>query len=260
MKKLLFFLGGMDAEMVQIEMRLREAGASFSNKGLGWGAHASAYATEIAQAVAEGKVIVLVELDNHPHEKTGWAPEKVPVELPAGSIEVDHHNERAGEPAAILQVLDLLGVEPNRHDSLIAANDENFIFGMQAIGATAEEIADIRALDRAAQGVTDEQEVEAVRAISQAETTEGKLTVVHMAHSKCSPVTDRLFGLYRFLLIISGDGEINFYASSADEADKAIISVTAEKFPGGWIFGGGTGWGAKLDQVAVESFIREQVG
>ena len=255
----IFFLGGADAEMVQIEKRLAEAGVEFLNKGLGWGAHASAYAEEIVQASAQGKVVVLVELDNMSATKTEWSAEKVAVMLPEGTIVVDHHNERVGEPAAILQVLDLLRVQPNRHDQLIAANDENFIFGMLAMGATAEEIAEIRAMDRKAQGVTDEQEVEALRAIAVAETFRG-LTTVRMSHSKCSPVTDRLFGKYRFLLVLAGDGEANFYAGSADEADKAIISAVAEKFPGGWVFGGGTGWGGYPNHVELENFIREQLG
>ncbi len=242
----IFFLGGKDAEMVHIKNRLVEAGEEFMDKGLGWGAKASAYSEEISTATAVGKTVVVVELE-------------ADIDLPKGAVNVDHHNERVGEPAAILQVLNLLSLNPNRYDRLIAANDEGFMFGMKAMGATAEEIAEIRAFDRASQGITPEMEAEAERAIAGAETSKNGLTVVRMAHSKCATVTDRLFGKYRFLLILSGDGEINFYAASTDEADKAVISAINEKFPGGWVFGGGTGWGGYSNQDEVLEFVKAQL-
>jgi len=40
---------------------------------------------------------------------------------------------------------------------------------------------------------------------------DGKLTVVKLAHSKGATITDRLFGKYQNLLILSGDGEVKFY-------------------------------------------------
>jgi len=264
MKNLVFFLGGADAEMVQIEKRLAEAGASFITKGLGWGAHASAYATEIVQASAEDKTIVLVELDNMSAPKTEWSPEKVAVVLPEGTIVVDHHGERAGEPASILQVLNLLGIEPTRLDLLIAANDSGFIPAMIAMGATPEEVAKVRLADRNAQGITPEMEAEAVRAISQAETS-GRLTVAHMSHSKTATVTDRLHkgaggAGYDQLLVVSGDGEKNFFG------DGKLCADLKEKFEG-WNGGSGLGteggnafWGGYPDATEVENFIREQLG
>jgi len=263
-KSFIFFLGGADAEMVNIEKRLAEAGAIFQTKGLGWGAHASAYAEEIAQAVAEGKIIVLVELDNSSAPKTDWSAEKVAVLLPEGTIVVDHHGERASEPASILQVLNLLGVEPDRWDLLVAANDAGFIPAMLAMGATPEEVANVRLADRTAQGITPEMEAEAERAISQAKTS-GRLTVVHMAHSKTATVTDRLHkGAggpgYDQLLIVSGDGEKNFFG------DGKICQTLKEKFEG-WNGGSGLGeeggnafWGGYPDATLLENFILEQLG
>lgn len=243
--KYVFFLGGKDAEMVHISEKLAEAGMEVVNKNLGWGAKASSYAEEIAATAAAGKLPVIVELE-------------VDIDLPQGTINIDHHNERTGEPAAILQVLSLLGLNPNRYDRLIAANDEGFIFGMQAIGATAKEILDIRAFDRACQGITPEMELEAEHAISKKEIV-GGLTVVRMAHSKCATVTDRLFGQCEFLLILSGDGEVNFYAFSADEAAKALVSAVNQKFSGGWVFGGGTGWGGYPNHEEVLTFIKAEL-
>ena len=127
---------------------------------------------------------------------------------------VDHHNENAGKPASILQVLDLLGMKPTRRQLLIAANDSGYIPEMLSMGATPEEVAEVRLADRAAQGITPEQEAEAERAIQAAKTVNG-VTIVKMAHSKTATVCDRLFApdKEQRLLILSEDGESNFFGN-----------------------------------------------
>lgn len=262
-KNYIFFLGGLDAEMVRISEVLAAAGIETVNKNLGWGAHASAYAEEIAAAGAAGKTVVLVELDKQSSPKTEWAPEKVAVELPDGTIVVDHHGDRSAEPASILQVLELIGAEPTRWDLLIAANDSGFIPAMEAMGATANEIAEVRAADRAAQGITTEKEEEAEQAIVKAETS-GRLTVVRMSHSKCATVTDRLHkGAggpgYDQLLILSADGEANFYG------DGKLCQGLKEKFEG-WNGGSGLGveggnafWGGYPNHEEVLAFVKESL-
>ncbi|MEI7621281.1 MAG: hypothetical protein WCJ51_01980 [Candidatus Moraniibacteriota bacterium] len=217
-----FFLGGQDREMIAIREILERNSIAFEDKKIGWGAKASAYAEEIEAAVVAGFIPVLVELE-------------IDITVPQGTVVVDHHNERAGEPASILQVLSLLGIEPTRHDLLIAANDSGYIPAMEAMGATPEEIAEIRLGDRNAQGVTPEMEAEAERAIAQAEVI-GKLTIVEMAHSKTATVADRLYGKADQLLILSEDGEANFFGNGA------VCSELDKKF-GGW--GGGAGFGKK---------------
>lgn len=251
-------LGGADAEMNEIRQVLVQNGISFEDKNLGWGAKASAYAEEIAAAKAAGKTVVTVELERD-------------IELPQGSIEVDHHGDRSSEPASLLQVLDLLGLEPSRLQQLIAANDAGFIPAMLALGATQEEVAEVRLLDRKAQGITAGQEAEAERAISVAKTING-VTVVRMAHSKCATVTDRLFDPNKpqCLLILSGDGESNFYGERAlCEALKGEKTGTApapwdpnqtiDTFShfGGWTGGGEeTGfWGGYADQEAILAYV-----
>lgn len=251
-------LGGYDAEMLEIRRVLEAEGVAFCDKGLGWGAKASAYAEEIAAAEAAGKTVVTVELTRD-------------VNLPQGTIEVDHHGDRSNEPASLLQVLDLLGLEPSRLQQLIAANDSGFIPAMLALGATQEEVSEVRLLDRKAQGITAEQETEAERAIAVAETING-VTVVRMAHSKCATVTDRLFDPNKpqCLLILSGDGESNFYGERAlCEELKGEKTGTApapwdpnrtiDTFShfGGWTGGGEeTGfWGGYADQDKVLEFV-----
>lgn len=256
------FLGGMDAEMITIREVLSSQGIPFCDKSLGWGASVSAYQAEIAEAQLSGREVVTIELSND----LGLS----------GLLEVDHHGDRSSEPAAILQVLALLGMEPTREQELIAANDNGYIPAMMAMGATAVEIAAVRLLDRSAQGITPEMEAEAERAINCLTTANG-VTIVKMAHSKCATVTDRLFSLSekQNLLILSEDGESNYYGDGelcsllrgekAGEQpapwDPSQIQVLYSNF-GGWNGGSGLGikggsafWGGYADQDAIKNFV-----
>lgn len=242
MENMVFFLGGRDAEMVRIAEVLAAGGCEVVDKSLGWGAHASAYAEEIAAAAAAGKKTILVELDNRPHGATDWAPAKVPVKLPPGVILVDHHNENASRPASILQILTLLGREPARLDELIAADDSRGPAGLVSFGATPEEFERVRSLGRKAQGITDEQEAEAARAVAAAEWF-GRLAIVRCVHSKCAPITDRLFPSWEDgrenVLVLSDDGEVNYFGHIS------VRSVLQATF-GGWSGGDPAGngyWG-----------------
>lgn len=249
----MLFCGGYDAEMVEIINICSKAGVEVVDKHLGWGAAASAYAEEIVKAVSEGKTPVLIEL-------------ALDIELPAGTIVVDHHNENVGKPASILQVLDLLDIEPSREQQLIAANDSGYIPAMLALGATADEVARVRLLDRSAQGITPEQEAEAERAIAAAETVNG-VTIIRMAHSKTATVCDRLFNPEKEqrLLILSGDGESNFFGNG--ELCRLLQGEKTGKTPEGWDtysnFGGWIGgnlpktgfWGGYADQEKVKEFV-----
>ncbi len=262
-KNLVFFLGGADAEMRRIAEVLAEAGIEYHDAGLGWGAAASAYGDAIAEASGAGKTPVLVELE-------------VDCDLPEGVVVVDHHGDRAGEPPAILQVLNLLGREPSRWDLLVAANDAGWFPGLvgeaeiPGMGrfsppATAEEMAAVRATDRAAQGITPEQEREAERALAALVEEIGGVRVIRMSHSKTAPIGDRLaidalasgrpIPAY---LVLSGDGEVNF------SGDGALAAALHEKFPGGWAGGAGLGkvggsafWGGYPDHEEALAFIRE---
>lgn len=246
------FAGGYDGEMIAIINACREAGVEVMDKHLGWGASVDSYAEEIEKVISEGMTPVLVELGG--------------AEQVSGAIIVDHHNENVGKPASIIQILDLLGVEPSREQQLIAANDNGYIPAMLALGATAEEVAKVRYADRAAQGITPEQEIEAERAIAAAEVVNG-VTIVRMAHSKTATVCDRLFDPEKEqrLLILSGDGESNFFGNG--ELCKLLQGDKTGKTPEGWDtfsnFGGWIGgnlpisgfWGGYGDQKAVLNYV-----
>lgn len=186
--KFQFFLGGKDLEMATITQLLHERGVPCSDKSLGWGARASDYADEIEAAGLIGRgetTVVLVELEPD-------LPSDGGADRGYRIVHVDHHGSRSNGPASILQVCELLGVEPTREHLLVAANDSGYIPAMRAMGASDEEVKRIRAADRAAQGVTREME-NAARIALERLFRDGNLRIVHLPHAKCSTVTDRLF-------------------------------------------------------------------
>jgi len=225
-----FFLGGQDLEMLTIRKLLGNSGQKFYDKQLKWGAKASTYTEEI-QWVSEssgGGVPVLVELE-------------VDIKLPESAIVVDHHNDRSGEEASILQVVRMLGYAPSRQQILVAANDSGYIPAMLGMNASLEEIADIRRRDREAQGVTEEMERQAEEAISNYREARGVI-IVHLPHNKFSTVTDRLFpqwddGRENLVVVCDTDGIDNevYHFGRGD-----ICRDIKEKWNG---FGGGQGFG-----------------
>lgn len=237
--------GGYDLEMVTIINLCRENGIEVVDKFLGWGESSAVHADAVAQAQKEGKQVVFIEPifdDSFPQ--------------PEGSIVIDHHGERSHEEPSLIQFLKLIGLEPTRRQRLIGANDAGYIPAMLAMGATEAEISEIRRMDREAQGVTEEMEAEAERAISEKEIVNG-VTIVKMAHSKTATVCDRLFNPAekQNLLILSGDGEVNYFGNGA------LCAVLKEKFEG-WNGGSGLGdaegtafWGGYPNQDEVVRFI-----
>jgi hypothetical protein len=225
-----FFLGGYDLEMLTIrELLQHHAPGGFSDAGLGWGARASSYAEAIRRVLSSGRTPVLVEL----------VPD---LDLPAeAAILVDHHGRRAGAEAAtsLEQVFALLRLPPEhwtRWMALVAANDRGWIPAMQALGASAEEIRRVRALDREAQGVTPADEAAAERAARALERLAGgRLTLARLDTDRVSPLADRLAPElggegYANLLVIS-PGEANFFG------EGRLVRLLDAHFPGGW-YGG----------------------
>ena len=148
---LVFFLGGRDLEMVTIQELLeKEAARCLHDKRLTWEAKASAYLPEIAQALEEDRIVVLVELVNDLEE---------PLRSDPRLFHVDHH----GSPRALKartslhQVFVLLGLPVHRWTrwfDLVSVYDWAGIQGLLEFGATTEEIDEIRRRDRAARCFT----------------------------------------------------------------------------------------------------------
>lgn len=225
----LFLLGGHDLEMLTIrELLHTHVPECFVDKGLSWGARASDYRTEIEAALKAGRTPALVELADD-------------MGLDGKAVIIDHHGPLAGadKPTALHQVFDLLKLPPQvwtRRMELVAANDRGHIAGMLAVGATKDEIVAIRTADRAAQGITPQQEQQAAEAIASAETVcNGRLTIVRLPHNRTAAVADRLApelggAGYENLLVIS-PAEVNFFGAGP------LVLLLDQAFPGGW-YGG----------------------
>lgn len=217
-----FLLGGYDLEMVEIRKLLEangyKEGEGFADHHLNWeGAKLSSYQAELE--AASGRRVVGIELR-----------EDIPV--PDGYVKVDHHNELAHLRAAIVQVAELLGVELDRWQQLVAANDARYIPGMLEIGATQSEVERVRLEDRRAQGVTEEDERLGEEAVG-SRVVEGLVTVVRSKTGRFSTVTDRLYGVRR--LLVYSDEELCYYG----EMKAMLVERCAELIQSGVLYHGG---------------------
>ena len=231
-----FFLGGRDLEMQEIRILLdRYAPNRTEDLHLPWGARLSSYRQPLLSALAHGETPVLAELlDDLPPEAFDRA----------AVIIVDHHGDRAGtaQPTSIEQVFHLLGLPPDawtRWLSLVSANDRAHVAGMLAIGASRDEIIAIRKADRAAQGVTADDEAEAARVIGERK-QDGRLTIITISGTTSSPVADLMLpalgGPGYDRLMVRMRGEVAVFA------DGTAIERLAAQFPGSW-------WGGDLPRA-----------
>lgn len=183
-------LGGHDLEMVTIRELLEQHRINFIDRNLAWGASWSDYQDIIDNFDWERSTLVGLEL-------SGKKP-------PYAQL-IDHHNELTYLPASLEQIAQLLGISLSRQQQLIAANDRGYIPAMQQLGATADEIATIRRLDRQAQGVMEEMEEQAEKDLRLINTRDG-VTVVHADLTKFSPIADRL---HKSRLLVYNSDEID---------------------------------------------------
>lgn len=219
----IFLLGGHDLEMLEIKHLLLSHGERFVDASLDWSnALLSAYSPIIAEEP---------DLDYYGIELQEDCPH------PQHYTRIDHHNDYNNRPASILQVVQLLGVEPNRHLQLVAANDAGYIPAMQALNASEKEIAKIRKQDRTAQGVSEEDERLAEISISEHLTRYEGLYIVHAQTSRFSAICDRLYP-YRRLLIYT-DNEWTYYGEGKSE----LVAMMKEDIYNNKVYHGGGGNG-----------------
>lgn len=219
--KLLFLLGGADLEMQTIRDTLQAEAIPFVDHHLRWdNALLSSYQKEL-QLVGAGCTVYGVELQE----------DMIP---PAFYRPIDHHNQLSSMPCALEQVMEILQLPMTRYLQLIAENDKAYIPGMLAMGATVEEISAIRLADRKAQGVTDEEEVLAQKAIDENLEKIGGMLVVRTDNSSFSPICDRLYP-YRELLVYT-DCEWVYYGERAEQIRMMFPDDCAS---GNLYYGGG---------------------
>ena len=219
-EQLFFLLGGADLEMQTIRDVLVRQSIPFADHHLRWdNALLSSYRKEL-QEVKDGQTVYGLEL-------------REDILPPACYQAIDHHNGLSSLPCALEQVMEILQLPMSRYEQLVAANDKAYIPGMLALNASSEEIERVRLADRKAQGVTDEEECLAEKAIMKnLEITNG-LKIVHALSSRFSPICDRLFP-YQKLLIYT-ESEWMYYG----EGSTLVRESFSDEFEVGNLFYGG---------------------
>lgn len=218
---LIFLLGGADLEMHTIRDVLSREGITFFDHHLRWdNALLSSYKLEL-QTVKDGQIVFGIELRE----------DIIPPECYRA---IDHHNELSASPCALEQVMKILQQPMNRYEQLVAANDKSYIPGMLELDASEEEIASIRRADRKAQGVTDEEERLAEKAIESNLEIKDDLIIVQALCSRFSPICDRLFPYHK--LLIYTDSEWMYYG---DRCCSIRDLFTDELLSGNLFYGGG---------------------
>jgi hypothetical protein len=155
------------------------------------------------------------------------------IDPPINYMPIDHHNENAGKASSIEQVAELLGITLNYEQQLVAANDKGYIPAMEAMGATTEEIEDIRKRDRKAQGVTEEDERLGEKSIKENLIMIGDLIQIVSFTPHFSSITDKLYPFKKLLIIFNND--IVYYGSQSLNLSKEYQILISENkaFAGG---------------------------
>ena len=218
---LIFLLGGADLEMHTIRDVLSREGITFFDHHLRWdNALLSSYKLEL-QTVKDGQIVFGIEL-------------REDIMPPECYRAIDHHNELSASPCALEQVMKIFQQPMNRYEQLVAANDKSYIPGMLELDASEEEIESIRRADRKAQGVTDEEEHLAEKAIASNLEIKDDLIIVQALCSRFSPICDRLFPYHK--LLIYTDSEWMYYG---DRCCSIRDLFTDELLSGDLFYGGG---------------------
>ncbi len=206
-----FLLGGMDLEMQTIRDILQEHGCTFYDNGLSWeNAYLSAYADKIR--IHQDDEIIGVEL-------------RTDIETPNNYVLIDHHNDRCHEKSSIEQVAERLDIELTKYQMMVAANDREYIEGLVKMGASSTEIESIRRFDRKCQGVTEEEEEQALRDIAR-QCQYGELTVIETQIQHFSPIVDSLYPIKK--LIILSNLELTYYGTNSVKIAKRFSAYVDE--------------------------------
>jgi len=199
-----------DLEAVEIIRLLEQHGELLVISRQAWGASWENLEPEVVSGVED-------LLAQHPDA------EVVGVELagtpPWGGRNIDHHQytdgDRSSEKSSIEQVAEILGHELNRYERLVAENDKGWIPALLAAGASQGEVDTIRLADRCAQGVTPDDEAQAVRDIAGAE-WRGRKVFIRCPRGVTSALTDRLYGQFDEALTAAPDKWIYYGPRARD--------------------------------------------
>jgi hypothetical protein len=223
-----FFLGGHDAEMMEIKNILSIHGYPFEDADLQWdNAKVSAYRDKLASFPAD-KIPVLIELG-------------IDMAVPGNKKIIDHHGKNAGsdKKTSLEQIAELLQIQLTRDQQLISANDRGHIRGMLAMGATPEEIEKIRLSDRNAQKITDQDYIFAYEAIAQIQEPFPGFALIDSKTRRTAAIIDQIWNRYQ-TIIIKAPGEIHVSGpGKLIEALKAHYKKITEAKPDVRFWSGG---------------------
>lgn len=242
--KRIFLLGGSDLEMATIKELLNQYKEIYFDKQLLWqNARLDAYREELDRFGDQPDIQIYgIELREHISS------------MCYGNYRlIDHHNALSANPASIIQVASIIGHSLTPYQQLVAANDSGYIPAMQQLGATAEQIKEIRRLDRIYQGVTEKDEKLAELAILYHLEQHGSLISVKTELSCFSPICDRLYPFDN--LLVYTDKEWVFYGQGVEK----IKSRYAKQIKEGCLYygGGERGFlGAVVDAFSPEEIIQ----
>jgi len=216
--KRVFLLGGYDLEMLEIRRMLERHKENFIDKHLKWGAQLSCYKDEL----------------NNEDEFIGIELEP-DIETPKYYIEIDHHGEKRKCKSSLEQVAALLNVELNRWQKLVAANDVHYIIGLKELAATQEEIESVRAADRRAQGISEDDEHLAQESLSLSQESH----IIYSKTSYFSAVSDRVFNKFTHYVIYN-ERKVVFYGYKIEKVISFLENKnldTQDYYYGGSDFG-----------------------
>lgn len=231
-----FLLGGRDLEMITIKAILLRHGFSVLDRGLSWADSVLSSYKEVFLRADEDLVIYGIELTDDMDCKD------------SRYVRIDHHNESSWQASSLEQVAALLEYTLTREEQLIAANDKGYIPAMKQMGATHDEIDDIRSRDRKAQGCTEKDEMSAMNAVNAADTSFPGIIFVAADSKRFSPITDLLYKAFpSHSWVIHTDSEICTYGSIVPRFRELFQSSEA-------LYSGGGDYGyAGLSSLGNES-------
>lgn len=236
-RKAIFLLGGHDLEMLEIRRMLSRHSLAYEDRILNWSsARLSAYSGFI---------------DTHPDSIYYGIELMEDCRAPVNYVRIDHHNDFSNRPASILQVATLMNVVPDRYLQLVAANDAGYIPAMLEMGATEEEIMRIRRRDRAAQGVTEEDELLAEESIKKGLSQINGILFVHSFTSRFSAICDRLYPYHR--LLIYTNKVWTYYG----EGKAHLVELLAADIEAGRVYHGGGEKG--YIGTSINAYSKEQI-
>ena len=235
--KAIFLLGGHDLEMLEIRRMLSSHSLAYEDRNLNWSnARLSAYSDFI---------------NDHPHSCYYGIELMEDCQVPSHYVRIDHHNDFSNRPASILQVAELLNVIPDRYLQLVAANDAGYIPAMLGVGADDDEVQEIRRKDRAAQGVTEQDELLAEKSIAEGLMELQSILIVHSYTARFSTICDRLYPYHR--LLIYTDQEWTYYGAGKSE----LVATFNTDIRAGRVYHGG-GQNGYIG-AAKNAFSKEQI-